>query len=706
MRFSKIIALASFVFTYLFFFEYIPPVRWVHLPYDLVGFHYPLADYAFQRLRQGHFPLWDPTIYCGMSFVGNIQAALFYPPTWAMFLLSVGRERLSYQAMQDVLLLHVWIGFLLCYFWLRGKRLASVPCVLGAGVFAFSGYLCTQLQHFGLVGAYIWIPLASWGVDQAVERKSWLPLWKVVVASALAFLAGYPPTWVAFAAAVGVYALAGAWRTKAAVGTVAAIAFSLLVCAIQVLPTWETLNLHEPENRYGTGIKDWDLLLSYTLPNYFDFGLNVPPATNPGKDYFYLGVPAIFALPLLFRRRRFHDLTPSLAILAAALLVAVNPYGIVSDVIQHSRLLPEVVRAWYFLAGVTLAFAPLTAYALDEFLARRGKVPQWLTPLSALLMAGWAVYELYAWKHESFAVGWRSGIYVLVTLATFGFGMYAYRGGQGRGRTWIAAALILFVGIDYKAFGTSKRFDAGRGDAQRWSFTSFPLMAPDVYQQLRKERGIFRIVVDFGIGPLPNDFRHIGLTSPQGFDPLLTTPLRKMVETYGHFRTDRIFEIDADNYDAMRLFGVRYVISSLDSRQFPNLRDNPHYRLLGSTESYYRVYEYIDARPAFSWDGNDADTVDPGAWEPESRTFRVRTISGGRLALHEQFFPGWAATVDGTDAALESWKGAFQSVAVPAGEHTVSFRYHSRLLALGAAISVIALIPLVFWIRASSHIVK
>ena len=125
----------------------------------------------------------------------------------------------------------------------------------------------------------------------------------------------------------------------------------------------------------------------------------------------------------------------------------------------------------------------------------------------------------------------------------------------------MAMAVILFVGIDYKAFGTSKRFDAGSGDAQRFSFTSFPGMMPDVYAQLRTHND-YRIVVDADTGPLPNDFRHLGLITPQGFDPLLTTPFRKMVETYGKFRTDRLFEVDPENYDALKLFGVRYVISS------------------------------------------------------------------------------------------------------------------------------------------------
>lgn len=78
-------AALSLGFTWLFFFEYLPPFRWVHIPYDLEAFHYALVDYAFQALRSGRFPEWDATLYCGASYVANPQSALFYPPTWLLF---------------------------------------------------------------------------------------------------------------------------------------------------------------------------------------------------------------------------------------------------------------------------------------------------------------------------------------------------------------------------------------------------------------------------------------------------------------------------------------------------------------------------------------------------------------------------------------------------------------------------------------------
>ena len=701
LRSKTAVALVSFVFTYLFFFEYLGPFRWVHIPFDLQGFHYPLADYAFMRLRQGHFPLWDPTIYSGMSFVANIQAALFYPPTWLVFLFDRTRERITYQAMEDLLLLHVWLGSLLCYLWLRGKRLAELGCVLGALVFGFSGYMCYQLQHFGLIAANSWMPLALWGIDEAVDRKSWLPLWKVATASALAFLAGYPPTWVVLALAVAVYSLAGDWRWKAALGSIAALAFSLTLCAVQLLPTWETTALRLPEMRYGGGFRNWDILLSYFLPNYFNFGLSMPVTTNVAKDYFYLGVPVLLSLPFLFRRR-FRDLAPSLAVLAGSLVMAGNPYNLVGSVIRYSTLLPDVMRDWYFLAGVTLAFAPLAAYGLDAFLARKRTVARWLLPVSVALMALRSGQELYRWKHELFVAGWRSGFDLLLTLAIFSAGLYAFRAAQRWQRAWLGVALVLFVAIDYKAFGTSKRFNANSDQADRYSSSSFRGMGDDVYRQLRAAPE-YRVIVDNDTGPDPDNLRHIGLTTPQGFDPLLTIQLRKLAEKYGSLRTDRLFDIDVENETGLRLFGVKYVISSEYSKQLPKLKDNPHYRLLGSVPTFYRVYEYLFAQPAFSWEGSPTDTAERRKWEPEDRAFLVRTASGGKLALHEQFFRGWTATIDGKNATVEAWAGAYQSVTVSPGEHMVEFRYRSRLLGLGSGISLAMLIGLALWIWASSR---
>ncbi len=75
----------------------------------------------------------------------------------------------------------------------------------------------------------------------------------------------------------------------------------------------------------------------------------------------------------------------------------------------------------------------------------------------------------------------------------------------------------------------------------------------------------------------------------------------------------------------------------------------------------------------------------------------MRSARGGRLTFSEQFYPGWTVTIDGKRAALERWKGAFQAVQVPGGEHTVIFRFRQQWLGVGGGISLLTLIGLVFW---------
>jgi hypothetical protein len=111
---TRFVAVWSLLFTALFFIEYTPVLPRMRIPYDLEGFHYPLADYAFQALKQGRFPQWDPTIYSGLSFADNMQTAIYYPPMWLMFALKWGSAKLSYRALEYLALAPVRLVLLRC----------------------------------------------------------------------------------------------------------------------------------------------------------------------------------------------------------------------------------------------------------------------------------------------------------------------------------------------------------------------------------------------------------------------------------------------------------------------------------------------------------------------------------------------------------------------------------------------------------------
>jgi hypothetical protein len=206
----------------------------------------------------------------------------------------------------------------------------------------------------------------------------------------------------------GVYALAGGWRWKSLLGVAAGFLASLALAAIQLLPTWEAIGLRAPELRYGA-TREATLLLSFILPNYFDFAMDSPVAANPYKDYFYLGAPALFALPLLARVRDFRHILPAASVGVVSLVMVTNPFLLVSAVLRHSDLLQDICRDFYFLAGVTVAAAVLTAHSLDGLLQRKASsVPPWAARAGIIAMGIWAIADLARWLGPGFpAAVWR-----------------------------------------------------------------------------------------------------------------------------------------------------------------------------------------------------------------------------------------------------------------------------------------------------------
>src|ERR1051326_2561052 len=287
--------------TYAFFYEYLPPFKRVHIFSDIEGYHYPLQRYAFESLKQGRFPQWDPSIYCGISLVGNIQAAVLYPPAWLMYAASWGFDRIPFKMLEVFDFAHVWLAFLLCYVWLRYRRLGQLPVALGAAVFAFGGYMTSQMVHLGVVTGLAWAPLGFWGIDESTDRRDWRPLWKTAVASAMSFLAGYPASWLVICSVMLVYVLAGRNRWRTAAWVCAAVASSLVLAMAQFLTALEARWFMLPAEKYGGGVNGWQDLIVFFVPNWFDYNLRSRVAYPPAI-YLYFGLPALFAILWALRR--------------------------------------------------------------------------------------------------------------------------------------------------------------------------------------------------------------------------------------------------------------------------------------------------------------------------------------------------------------------------------------------------------------------
>jgi hypothetical protein len=696
-----IVAVVSLLSTWLFFFEYIPPNKRVRLWSDIEGYHYPLLNYAHKSIMDRRFPLWDPAIYCGIPFAGNIQAGLFYPPNWLLFaananlppyLQAPGQHGMRFTSIEILAFLHLWLAFLFTYFWLREPSTNILPPIIGGMTVACGGYLLSQMNHLGVACGYAWFPLALWGIEQANARRTWRPLWKVSIASALCLLAGYPPTWVAFCVVVGMYALALHWRKRLFAFVVAAVVFSGVLSAVQLLPAYEASAFKTPEETYGSeppfGSRIYAALL---LPNYF----NQNRTRNEGVelsevDYLYLGVPALFGIMWLVRRGWFPGAGPALAIAGMTLYLVVDPGDLVLRAIPHVPLARELIRRHNLMAGLPIASALLAASALTDFLARRANtLPAWLNWIFAAVALLWMA--ALSTVLQPFATGSASIWYPAAGVAIFACGMWIYR---SRRSSALAAILALLTFVEYRAFGINRRFNATTENAdQRWrgdarlGGKSLGGLEDAVYAELLRNPG-YRIALYEA--PHSTDMRHYGLATPQGFDPLVSNRYKAAVETFVPFKTNRLFDIDPLNEPMLKEFGVRWVMVRQDGDIAGTLTKHARFRRIPGN-SYFAVFEYLEAQPAWRYNG----AVQMKEWRAERRAFRVRSDSGGLFTLVEQFYPGWQAFVDRKPAPVSLAAKAFQSVNVPQGEHDVEFRYSPASLKIGAIVTAAGLTALI-----------
>ena len=99
------------------------------------------------------------------------------------------------------------------------------------------------------------------------------------------------------------------------------------------------------------------------------------------------------------------------------------------------------------------------------------------------------------------------------------------------------------------------------------------------------------------------------------------------------------------------------------------------------------------------------DSVAISTYENNYISIRTRSVAPGVLVLADNWYPAWKGFVDGAEVTVMRANSAFRGVVVPAGEHTVEFKYISssqrtgRFLTLGGLLFVVAVVAGSMWSR-------
>ena len=470
----------------------------------MIAYYFPVTNYFCTAIAAGRFPFWLPGLLNGVPLYTDFQAALYYPLRW-LLVLFVRDGALPVLAYQWYIVLHIVLGGLLMYGYLKSHRLQPLACGLGSLVFCLAGFSALHIIHNPMLKVYAWLPLQLWLVDKAVATRRAKYYAGVTLAILVSLCAGFPQTTLYDSYLVIAYwlyrryrawpvaiprtfpalsrHLAGeAWRIAGVFGSV------LLLGAILILPTfehWQWSTRHAMEFS-GAAAQSLPLrnLIQFAVPNFF----GVANFTDQGANYWgadrgaaalgqlgdgphcytefgaYAGQLALIALLAVVLYRRLWRTTPVLFFAlgwAVAVWFMLGEHGGLFQVLYHG--LPGIAffRSPARMAGVAnCCAAVLVAFVVHAFTRPSARV------LRRVLFLGLGVYAV------GYCGGRLAGIYPelhtaqlaataqaqtlwSVTLFLGIVGALAALQGRHPMRRWLGGGLLLgltFVDL-YSAYG-------------------------------------------------------------------------------------------------------------------------------------------------------------------------------------------------------------------------------------------------------------
>jgi hypothetical protein len=119
----------------------------------------PWQSYAFESVRHGILPLWNPLNGMGAPLLANYQLAFFYPTNWLIFLLYIAGSAawLAWGQTAMILVHLIWaaVGMVMLARQLDFDKPAQVIAGLSFGM---GGYLFARTSFYPMIWAASWLP--------------------------------------------------------------------------------------------------------------------------------------------------------------------------------------------------------------------------------------------------------------------------------------------------------------------------------------------------------------------------------------------------------------------------------------------------------------------------------------------------------------------------------------------------------------------
>lgn len=691
--------------------------------HDIVNMDVPRLQFQRDTWRNHEFPLWDPHLWCGQPFLGEIVGAA-YPLNWPFFLLKPNaRGQLSLGQLNWYFVALHFLGALFAYWLCRDLGISLTASLLGGLVFSFSGYFGVTLWPEVLSGLLL-APLVFLFLIRALRRNR--PTSSAALAGmflGLSWLSGHHeiPIYLSMAvAAIWLYDLLAsgvAWRRSLALACVTVL-FAILTSGFQTVPAYEYAKLAlrwvGAENPVT-----WNDTVPYSIHAQYSF----PPAAliamvvpwgsqNTGA---FIGV-VVLSLAAIAVFTSWQDRWVRLftCIAMGGLLLALGGRNVFHGILYSIVPMLEKARnperiVFLFGMGVSiLAGFGLDRLRLDPLLPITRSLSRVLIALAGFIFAvGLAAPALQK-------PGPNEWVFLLGLIsALLAAGLFAWRNRSISSRTLSLAILSLaFIELGNVSGALYWERKPDRRDEWLPNLTRFH----DIADFLRHQPGPIRVNALDATGPF-------NFGDWEGIDALYG---------FGAGVTRNVFSLDWPSAQTQNLLAVGYSLSKQPPRpdQQVVFRGSDGVNVLKNLNALPRAWivHRIDQAPSFpdlrarvddiAFDArNTALMLNPppplqsctgderayiSGHSTNSVVIDAQLACRGMLILADTWYPGWIATVDGASVPVYEVFSALRGVVMDRGKHRLEFHYRPVSALLGAVLSAIGILgagAIVLWDR-------
>lgn len=699
----------------------------------------PWKEQIINSLRSGQLPLWNPFNFSGSPLLANLQSAVFYPGTIVLLLLPL-LQGWTLEIIATPIILGIG-----CYLYFRSENFSFSPSIIGAVIFSNISYITVWQEVQVVMQSVIVLPFILLLINK--KRVEFIP-----ILLAISIFGGHIQT------AMYVYFITIAfllYRKISLFKLTAILIISLAIASIQLIPSVElylnSAREGEASKRLFTSfILPWKHLVTAWVPDFF----GNPATRNFWSDHYgerqvYVGAVALLLAVLglvTSHKDKLVRLVMTIGIIG--IVFSTSPGAYLFPLIHFPILSTSMPARTIFLLQFSIVF--LAVVGMNHLLGKEVKLKKTVLSIGILTIFYVGILASTLLLHgDQRTVAIKNSVLPVATFILASSSILTFQIFKTRyftvSKMVLVIALLLFATFEYSYwFNKYHPFSP-----PEFFFPKHPIL-----ETLQSKAGINRFHGNSAAHLDKNFATYYGIYSSEGYDPLY-------IKRYGEFiasAKDGTLQVNLQRSDAdlnieelpvsqsyfkdraMNLLGIKYLTEKNEdplSDWDPNFHKFSAERFnLVWQKDKWKIYErrgvlgrvilfdaYVfNTDPAgiintfydknFPYDQTvileDEPKTKPQIggqsdyhlkkYSPSEIILDVDIDKPKILFISDAYYPGWRASVNGTEEPIIRANYAFRAVALKAGNNDVRFYYDPLSMKIGIALTIIGLIVCIYMI--------